>query len=500
MVSPSAIQQPGFGPGSAQSNFYGEVYAVRVKGLQDQMQSNLNGIANYTTTARFVELWTDTSAWVKGAQPFVVSGGKMYAPAGAAGGANGNHSFASAAGDPLRWSVSFTLPVAAGTGSLIIGFDSNAPGAVPSNGASSVSYGAEFNLAQTNGIRRYVNGNFLGNFAGTYPGGGEYTMHFISDANWLSYSLFNDGTNNEYIYGRTLRSGVTINNLYLYNSDSRQAAGGASVNPNGARAAIQPALAGQAGGQGQFSQYTGNDTTPTIGYHIWGPAGYDPRRPWPLVVLFHGDGSDENFFTTPALLPVKDALLNAGYLVAACGIAANKSTWGNQATINAYAGLYQYMLTNYTVGPVVMLAVSMGGIESLNCLASKKIPGVVAWVGLAPTANLATCYANPSFTTKINTAYGITGSGQTTYALATDGYDPLLQTDPHVFQDLPMMFLAATDDTLVPKAQNTDLLYAKVATTARERIDVPGITGGHSFSPTPYIPRIIEFINKYAIK
>lgn len=478
---------------------FGPTAALAQKGLADQTASVRAGIDTYNTSQRFVELWADTSAWAKGAQPFVVSGGKMYAGASAGGGANGNHSFASAVGDKMRWSVGFTLPDAAGTGSLIIGFDKNAPGATPSNGASSVSYGVEFNLAKSTGVRKYVDGVVSGLFGG-YPGSGNFALHAIPDANWLSFSIYNDDTATEAYYWRVLRAGVTINNLFLFNSDSRQLAG-ASINSNGARAAIQPALAGQAGGVGQFSQYTGSDanTPPTVGYHIWGPAGYDPRRAYPLIILFHGDGSDENFFTTPALSPIKNALTAAGYLVAACGIAANKSTWGAQASIDAYAAFYQYVLANYSIGPVSFLAVSMGGIESLNCLASKKIPGVVAWAGLAPTANLAAAYARIEFKTKIDTAYGISGTtGQNTYALRTDGYDPLLQTDPHVFQDLPMMFVAPTDDLLVDRTLNTDLLKAKVAPTAAEIVDIPGVTGGHSFDAIPYAGQIVAFFDKYA--
>ncbi|NGZ86417.1 alpha/beta hydrolase [Duganella aceris] len=473
---------------------FGPAAALAQKALADQMASLRAGIDTYNASARFVEIWGDTVNWTKGNAAWQVSGGKMYAGPVQGGGSNGNRAFAVAATDPLRWSVSFMLPAAAGTGSVIIGFDNNAPGVAPSNGASSVSFGLEFNLTQATGIRRYLNGVVGGLFG--YPGGGNYSVHYIGDANWLSYAIFNDDTGTESYYGRVLRSTIVTNNLFLFNADSRQLAG-ASINACSARAALQPGIAGGASNAGRFSQYTASDAAGTVNYHIWGPAGYDPRTPVPLAILFHGDGGDEHSFLAAGVLPLKEALVAAGFLVVAGGIAGNKSTWGGPSSIDAYVSLYQYVSARYTIGPVVMLAQSMGGIESLNVLASKRIPGVVAWAGYSPTANLARAYAT-TWTAKINASYGITGIGQATYALCTDGYDPLLQTDPHAFQDVPMMFVAATDDALVPRQFNTEALKAKVAATAAEVIDVPGVTGGHGFDLTPYCPQIIAFLNRYA--
>jgi hypothetical protein len=216
---------------------------------------------------------------------------------------------------------------------------------------------------------------------------------------------------------------------------------------------------------------------------------------YPLVVMFHGDGSDETaFITDPTYPTLRKALLAAGYIVMSCGTT-NKSTWGSQTSIDAYFAAWQYAYNQFRVTKTAFLGCSMGGIESLNQLAKGKIPDVAVWVGYSPTTNLAKAYAT-SWTAKINTAYGINGGNP--YATATAGYDPLLDA-PTAFRNVPMMFAAATDDSVVPKADNTDALVARVTGVAVEVVSIAGITGGHSYAPSgAVLTQIVAFFDKYA--
>lgn len=81
------------------------------------------------------------------------------------------------------------------------------------------------------------------------------------------------------------------------------------------------------------------------------------------------------------------------------------------------------------------------------------------------------------------TAAHPSGAAVSDYPTKTVGLDPVLMGGD-AFRGIAMRIMAATDDTTVPRATNTNLLKALVQPYATELVDVPGITGGHSFNPT----------------
>lgn len=83
----------------------------------------------------------------------------------------------------------------------------------------------------------------------------------------------------------------------------------------------------------------------------------------------------------------------------------------------------------------------MGGIESLLTVAERRIPGIVAWIGIVPTENLAGCYANPLFSAIIRDANGIAVDGSD-YAAKMVGHDPVLKSGPG-FRGIAMWALVA---------------------------------------------------------
>jgi acetyl esterase/lipase len=227
------------------------------------------------------------------------------------------------------------------------------------------------------------------------------------------------------------------------------------------------------------------------------PPTYDARVPAPVMIYFHGAGGSEHQFSDAASQKqVMLAALAAGYIVVSASDNIYASGFGADAAIECYPLAYQWARDNFNIGPVVFHVNSMGGIESLITLSQRRIPGVVAWCGTSPTSNLRTAYDNAAFTASIAGAYGIAGDGSD-YAAKTTGHDPML-LDGDAFRGLPMMFLHATDDAVIPKATNTDMFKARIAPFALEVIDVGGITGGHSFTVTStQAAAIIAFFNKY---
>lgn len=445
-----------------------------------------------TTSTIFTEPWTSASAnWAQGAAPLQVSANRLYAGATVSAGSGMNHSYAIAAGQSMRAVIPITIAAGSTTGGLAVGVNQDAAGATPTSGLGNV-FGLYFNFTASK-IESYNNGTVT-QVSGTLTRG-DYLVTITVDPTYISVSA--DKTDNTVgFFIRRARTGFTVNNLALFNSDSLNTAG-SSIGPMSARKAIQtvePRIFGE-GSTASGMMWTGN-TAATIGYAVWYPPGYDSTVAYPLALMFHGDGSDELAFNSDPTYPImRRAFAAAGYICMSVGIAENKSTWGSQAAIDAYFGGWQYIYDKCRISNTVFLGCSMGGIESLNCLAKGNIPGVAAWIGYSPTTNLAKAYAT-SWTAKINTAYGI--SGGNTYAIATAGYDPLLDA-PDAFRKVPMLFAAATDDAVVPKVDNTDALVARVTGVSPEVVSITGITGGHSFVPSAgVLAQMIAFADKYA--
>lgn len=445
-----------------------------------------------TTSTIFVEPWNSASTnWAQGSAPLQVSGNRLYAGATVSGGSSQNHSYALSAGQSMRVVIPVTVAAGSTTGGIAVGVNQDAAGAAPSTGLANF-FGVYFNFTGSK-IESYNNGTVT-QLSGTLNRG-DYLATITVDATYISVSL--DKVDNTVgFFARRARTGFTVNNIEIFNSDTLNTTG-SSCGPMSARKDIQtiePRIFGE-GSTASGLMWLGNSAA-TVGYGVWLPPSYDSAVEYPLVVMFHGDGSDEMAFNSDPTYPImRRAFANAGYICLSVGIAANKSTWGNQASIDAYFAGWQYIYSRARIGSTVFLGCSMGGIESLNSLSKGIIPGVAAWIGYSPTTSLATAYAS-AWTTKINTAYAI--SGGNTYAIATAGYDPLLAA-PAAFRSVPMLFAAATDDATVPKSSNTDPLVARVTGVATEVVSIAGITGGHSFVPSAgVLAQMIAFADKYA--
>jgi pimeloyl-ACP methyl ester carboxylesterase len=442
-----------------------------------------------TRAGEFIESWTNFTSWSSGTA-LQISGGKVYS-VGQGGNSGINHAFALTSSETLRFVVNLNLVANLSSGGVIIGVSSDTAGGAFTNAATKVK-GIYFQAAQ---ISAYDMGAITVLTTGTASLSGLFTITVIVDlVNISVVAVSSDGTK-EYRC-KFPRSVFSVNNIAIFNSDSRQLTG----HNIGMVAAVKgvTTISPRTGieDQTRISHWTTvTANSQTCGIKVECPSSYDPRIAYPLAICFHGNGSDENhFFDNANGKVVADALLAAGYIVLTAAYTPNSSTWGAQPGLDVYYQAYKFARDNYSIGPVVLYANSMGGIESLLTLAEKRIPGVVAWVGTSPTCNLAACYTEGAgqFTGVINTAYSISGGN---YATQTVGHDPMLKSGD-AFRGVPMLFLAATDDTAVLKSSNTDLFSALVTPFA-QTVTVVSTTGGHSFSFSPYTSQIVAFFNTY---
>lgn len=247
------------------------------------------------------------------------------------------------------------------------------------------------------------------------------------------------------------------------------------------------------------TKYTRIDTTDSIGAQnimVLVPNAnaaipYNSANPTPLIIYAHGVGEDQTGLVTDSLKASSlIAFLDAGYILA--GTNARGGNFGSQAAVDDYAALNKYCTDNYNISRTILWSQSMGGLAGLMAITQNKIPNLVGWLGTYPMCSLSanyTVFGGTDFSASINSAYGISGIGNSTYANKTYGQDPALKQGT-AFRHLPMRFYASAGDTVVKKSTHTDVLQPIVSSSARES-EVVVCTGDHGnashFQPTDYL-------------
>lgn len=213
---------------------------------------------------------------------------------------------------------------------------------------------------------------------------------------------------------------------------------------------------------------------------------YNAGNPTGTIIYAHGVGEDQTALVSDSLKSGCVAtLINAGYLMAGT----NDAGWGTQSSIDCYLRLNILMRANYNVSNVCVWSQSMGGLAGLMTLT--QLSTVIGWLGTYPICSLSAAYngtGGTDFSSNINTAFGITGTGGNTYALLTSGFDPLLR-NAFDYGTVPMRFYASPSDTVVGKTQNSDAFHSWISSTRREST-VVACTGNHGdpshFQPSDY--------------
>jgi pimeloyl-ACP methyl ester carboxylesterase len=453
----------------------------------DRTASLANSTAQWQDGAAFTETWSDYSAWSASTRQQLKSG-RTYA--NGSGGASGIcHGFQVGAGQTARmvFDVSYVYDSSDSVGGVIVGVTSDAVGANMEIGAGTAR-GLYFS-----GQRLYRWDRGTSNLLFTFAEDARFVVTLIVEASIITITAHS--TDDEIEVRTTMPRGTSaINNIGILATDSRGTAG-MSVGTIGARTLLPttvPHAPEELAVRAHWTpQAAGN-------VRIAFPTNYDSRKPSPVVLCFHGAGGNELTFaplrgsgTADTNQPlVAEGFLAAGYVVVSVG-AANPTTFGSDAGLAAYLNGYRFFRDSYSMGLVVVYGNSMGGLESLLTLSRDAIPAR-AWCATSPVCNLGGTYANPTFTDAIRSSYGI-AADDSDYAALTDRHDPVL-LPPTAFRGIPMMFIAASDDTVIPKATNTDVLAPAIAATGSP-VTVITATGDHGFDHTPYLARIVAFFD-----
>jgi hypothetical protein len=463
------------------------------RAAQHRARSAARARAVFDDAAQVSESWANLTAWNAGAN-LQVSAGALFSAGGSGGASGANLALGLKANENLRAVFVINTKFGGSSGGIIVGFSGDAVGAAPT-AAGAQARGLYIRCANSNHIQKWDNATATDLSTPGFPAaGGTYIATLVVDELFATITLRSADGSQEW-RARWQRSAVNVNNLYVFNSDSR-ALTGASIGVVALKRGIATTT--------PRALVEGINATPvwsadgTNSFRVALPVNYDSRVGAPLAIMFHGHGSDETHYADNGNgKTVANALLAAGFIVVSAAYSPGVSTWGATNGLNAYVAAYQYAVANFAInGGVFLYGNSMGSIELWLTLASGAIPGVTAVAVSVPTASLAANYANAAFTATIRTAYGIASDGSD-YAAKTAGHDPLL-LDPRVFGSLPVLAIVATDDTTVIPAQNWDAFEPGIQATSPDyqRINV---TGGHSSgSIGTNAPTIAAFAQKYA--
>ncbi|WP_265466492.1 phage tail protein [Aeromonas salmonicida] len=218
------------------------------------------------------------------------------------------------------------------------------------------------------------------------------------------------------------------------------------------------------------------------------PAGYDDRITHRLAVYCHGAGGEgADLWDYDNENSVLLALLNAGYVV--CAVDYDEQGWGGNSSINQNAEGIRFVMSKYNVFDKIYLVVqSMGGLVGLNGLLRGDFD-VAAVAGIYPASNLRWCYEH-GFKNEIEGAYGFSGVGE--FEAATAGHDIVNDNYDFDFSLSKFKFWHSKSDTVVSKADNTDLLAKKVSDGGGEFVVVETL-GEHGDKSSFRGSEIVDF-------
>jgi hypothetical protein len=227
------------------------------------------------------------------------------------------------------------------------------------------------------------------------------------------------------------------------------------------------------------------DTVDSAGVNcrVWLPTTIGESSP--AVFWSHQAGGTEQITTGYSLYPVVHALVNAGYVVAASRM--HGDSWGDAQAVTDLNNLYTLVNGIQPISRLILLGTSMGGVatslmQPLGGLPAGKLKGCI---GLDAVFSLASMYANATYTTAIDTAYGCT-RGTLSGAMAATGLTkvPTTASYPTIGTKLMLGNGTANVETVTTTGASTGTEVAVTATTkthasADQVSDFPSKAEGH---------------------
>lgn len=214
------------------------------------------------------------------------------------------------------------------------------------------------------------------------------------------------------------------------------------------------------------------------------PPGTDQLGSWcvpggwsagdPLLLYMRGTGGAAHEFCNPYWDQVRDAVLEAGCLVAQSAACRDEHTgddnWGNDCGRMAYRALHRETARRFMHGPTLLLGRSMGGVcAAYAATRDPEIAPRVRAVALsAAVLNLRFQYHADvrDHARVIANAFGVAPDGSD-FDERTADHDPV-RFDPAVWNGVRLRCYVAAADTTVPPGPNADTLLEQARPLATE--------------------------------
>ena len=212
-----------------------------------------------------------------------------------------------------------------------------------------------------------------------------------------------------------------------------------------------------------------------------------------LVIGTHGTGGSDATMDSGNGKAIRDALLDAGYVVVAGQLGIN--TWGNAESMTHLANLYSWCASLWNVTDTFMFGQSQGGGVVMTAARRKAIPTLRAVAAVAPALNFQWVSDSGSSSADIRAAYGATAG---TFAAQSAAHAPLAGT-PDDYLGMHFKFWASNEDTTTPKPQHADKFVGQGLDYRTASTQIVTVTGAH-LSVDHYNPTaVVEFFD-YALR
>ncbi|QDH47710.1 minor tail protein [Gordonia phage Mellie] len=205
------------------------------------------------------------------------------------------------------------------------------------------------------------------------------------------------------------------------------------------------------------------DAVPAAGSIYWAVADNRIGHPdIPIVVYTHGNGGPPNQFSSYGEWKgLRDWLIDNGWAYVEC-TGGGATSWGNQASRDAYEAALTYVDGQIDTGKVVVLGRSMLGLVAywLASQSSVIAPRCVGLIINSGTTDLTYRYSVANTTDKANmrTAYGAADDAE--FATNSVGFDPMLFPES-VWNGRKVLQMWGTADTTVPPANHAQAWIAE---------------------------------------
>lgn len=222
------------------------------------------------------------------------------------------------------------------------------------------------------------------------------------------------------------------------------------------------------------------------------PASVTDGGPARLVIAFHGTGGSHATMEGSNGIHTLNALLDAGYVVAAPNLMGN--TWGNAEAQGYISNLHAWAASIWALEGTVLYGQSQGGGVALATVRQGTVPGLVGVALLAPAIGFQYISDIGGSSEAIRTAYNATDSA--TFAAASASYDPL-RANPAEYAGLRIRAWASGSDLTTPRGENIDAFMALGLDTYTTKTTVVDVTGGH-LSADHYRPDEVLTLYQFA--